>query len=56
MRHFISERHKAKWIDCLIASAPDIQSGETAVVSYDRDFDRLGVVRLEPGVALRPQV
>jgi len=46
------ERHRVKWVDCLIASAPDIQSGATAVVSYDRDFDRLGVPRLEPAAAL----
>ena len=42
------QHHGVKWIDCLIASAPGIRSGETAVVSYDRDFDRLGVRRLEP--------
>ena len=41
-------RHNVKWVDCLIASSPGIRSGEAAVVSYDRDFDRLGVHRLEP--------
>ena len=38
----------AKFIDALIASHPGIQDGSVAVVSYDRDFDKLGVRRLEP--------
>lgn len=40
--------HSVKYTDALIASAPEIQSGEWAVVSYDKDFDRLGCKRYEP--------
>ena len=40
--------YNVKFIDCLLASQPDIRSGKTAIVSYDRDFDKLGVTRLEP--------
>lgn len=41
-------RHNIKFADCLIASHPDIVSGKTTIVSYDRDFDKLGIKRLEP--------
>lgn len=37
-----------KFTDCLIASSKRIQLGEARLVSYDRDFDKLGVTRLEP--------
>lgn len=37
-----------KYIDALIASNPEIQSKRMSVVSYDKDFDKLGVKRLEP--------
>lgn len=37
-----------KLIDCMIASLKNIQGRKMVVVSYDRDFDRLGVVRKEP--------
>ncbi|KKT56864.1 MAG: PilT protein domain protein [Candidatus Amesbacteria bacterium GW2011_GWA1_44_24] len=37
-----------KFIDALIASSPKIQSRKMAVVSYDKDFDKLGVIRKEP--------
>jgi len=43
------ERCNVKWIDCLIASSPDVQSNATTIVSYDRDFDKLGVARIGPG-------
>lgn len=42
------ETKNVKYIDSLIASIPQIQSEKMAVVSYDRDFDKLGVVRKEP--------
>lgn len=41
-------QHSVKLVDCLIASHPEIVAGRMVVVSYDRDFDRLGVKRLEP--------
>ena len=37
-----------KFADCLIASHPQILNGQMIVVSYDKDFDKLGVKRLEP--------
>lgn len=37
-----------KYIDALIASNPEIQSKKMTVISYDKDFDKLGVKRLEP--------
>lgn len=40
--------HSVKYIDALIASNPDIQSKKMIIISYDKDFDKLGVKRLEP--------
>lgn len=37
-----------KFVDCLIASIKEIRIGNIPVVSYDKDFDRIGVRRLEP--------
>ena len=42
-----------KFIDALIASNPKIASGELPIVSYDKDFDTLGVKRLEPAQVLK---
>lgn len=42
------EQKSIKYIDALIASNPDIQSGKMTVISYDKDFDKLKVKRLEP--------
>lgn len=36
------------FIDALIASQPQIYHKKMVVVSYDKDFDRIGVVRKEP--------
>lgn len=47
------EAHAVKFIDTLIASHPDIARGAVTVVSYDKDFDKLGVTRVEPRAALR---
>lgn len=41
-----------KFIDAMLASIPKIKSGTIAVVSYDKEFDKLGVVRKEPGEVL----
>lgn len=37
-----------KFTDCLIASSQRVQSKEASVLSYDRDFDHLGVSRIDP--------
>lgn len=42
------ESANVKFVDSLISSNPNISSGHTKVISYDRDFDRLGVLRVEP--------
>jgi predicted nucleic-acid-binding protein len=42
------EKYSVKFIDSLIASIPGIQSGEWTIVSYDKDFDKLGIKRVEP--------
>lgn len=42
------ERFSVKFIDSLIASISNIQRGNWVLVSYDKDFDKLGVKRLEP--------
>lgn len=42
------EEKNVKFIDSLIASNPKIQSKKMAIISYDKDFDKLGVKRLEP--------
>ena len=40
--------NSVKFIDALIASNPEIQSKQAIVISYDKDFDKLGVIRKEP--------
>lgn len=42
------ETHNVKFIDSLLASSKRIQEGNAAILSYDRDFDKLGVRRVEP--------
>ena len=42
-------KFKVKFIDCLIASIPQIFSKTWPIISYDKDFDKLDVVRFEPG-------
>lgn len=51
LSHAVSlyEQKNAKFIDCCVASSARVQKGKAAIVSYDRDFDRLRVPRLEPG-------
>ena len=44
----IFSEKSVKFIDALIASNPKIQSKKMTVVSYDKDFDKLGVKRLKP--------
>lgn len=37
-----------KFIDCLFASSPRLLSGKTVIISYDKEFDKLKVKRLDP--------
>lgn len=40
--------HNVKLIDCLLASSVRLKNSNAAILSYDRDFDKLGVRRVEP--------
>ncbi len=40
--------HSVKYIDSLICTIPEIKSKKMTVISYDKDFDKLGVKRIEP--------
>ena len=42
-----------KFIDALVASLDGVKEKHVTVVSYDRDFDKLGVLRKEPGSILK---
>lgn len=44
----IYETKAVKFIDSLIASINGVYTRNWTVVSYDKDFDKLGVKRLEP--------
>jgi len=41
-------KHSVKYIDTLICTMPEIKSKKMTVISYDKDFDKLGVKRIEP--------
>lgn len=43
------ERFGVKYIDAAIASIEAVQQGKWPVITYDKDFDKLGVIRKEPG-------
>lgn len=48
------EQYKVKFVDSLIASLKPIGDGKMAVISYDKDFDKIaGVIRLEPSEVLK---
>ena len=42
------QENNVKFIDSLLSSIPQIQSGRWTIVSYDHDFDKLRLNRLEP--------
>lgn len=48
------EKKKVKYIDAVIASIDEIQARKWIVVSYDTDFDKLGIIRKEPGQITLP--
>lgn len=45
--------HAIKFIDAMLASHPSVHAGKVVLVSYDRDFDILGVKRIEPREILK---
>lgn len=45
-------RYNIKFVDALIASNSSIQFKKWILVSYDKDFDKLGVIRKEPSQIL----
>lgn len=47
------EKYNVKFIDVLIASNPQISQKKVIMVSYDRDFDKIGVKRKEPKEIVR---
>lgn len=51
----IYEKFPVKFIDALIASNPKIFKKEVIVVSYDKDFDKIGVKRKEPKEIIKAQ-
>lgn len=46
------EKYSVKFIDALIASNKEILEKKIIIVSYDKDFDKLTVIRQEPKEAL----
>lgn len=42
------KNHSVKFADCVIASLEEIQTGKWIIISYDKDFDKLKVLRKEP--------
>lgn len=42
------EKYNVKFIDALIAANHLIQKNNAIIISYDKDFDKLGVKRVEP--------
>ncbi len=42
------EKNGIKFIDALIVSNPDISSKNWVIISYDQDFDKINVKRMEP--------
>lgn len=42
------EKHSVKLVDAIIASHSRVLSKEVVIISYDKDFDKLGVLRKEP--------
>lgn len=43
------ETKGVKFVDALIASNPDIFEKKWIVISYDQDFDKMDIKRMEPG-------
>lgn len=43
------QQYKVKYIDCLMASVDKVRMKRWTLVSYDKDFDVLGMKRIESG-------
>lgn len=41
-------KRNVKFIDCLIASIPEVQHRKASVLSFDKDFKKLGILWTEP--------
>lgn len=48
----IYSKFNVKFIDAMIASNPLILQKKMKIISYDRDFDKIGVTRIEPAKLL----
>jgi len=44
----IYENKNVKFVDALIASIPELYNKKWTIVSYDKDFDKIGIKRIEP--------
>lgn len=44
----IYQKYKIKFIDALIGSNPKIFQKKAIIISYDKDFDKIGVIRKTP--------
>lgn len=44
---------RVKFIDCLIAAQRPVLAGQAVVVSYDKEFDKLGIRRVEPAQVIK---
>jgi len=42
------EDKNVKFIDCMIASTKSVSKDKITIVSFDKDFDKLGIARKEP--------
>jgi predicted nucleic acid-binding protein len=47
------KNYNIKFIDALIASNPKIFKKEITIISYDKDFDKINVLRKEPKEILK---
>jgi predicted nucleic-acid-binding protein len=42
------QRHAVKYVDACIASLPAVQERQATIISFDHDFDKIGIARREP--------
>lgn len=47
------DQYSVKFIDAVIASYRSIQQQNLAILSYDQDFDRIGIKRYEPADVIK---
>lgn len=51
----IYDRFRMKFLEALIASNASLVGEHPLIVSYDRDFDKIGISRIEPKQVLNPK-